>query len=228
MRGSAGLIFLEGSVTIGDSGRRAGVRQEYEAFFQCLSDASLEKREEAIRQCCKEADADPIASLVYRTVLYVKNGRTASKEFVDAFPTGRKGAQMVWDLQLIAGGGEGSAAPPAAFLPRGPAYKAIDELFVLVLDSREAAAGKYCNLLATASGTGERYMDEQLKILLKESPAIIVKQCVVLRKFQSKLKALLAEMPAAEVRRIRQGLPAFCTPENLDCPEILRLFGQRD
>jgi hypothetical protein len=33
-------------------------------------------------------------------------------------------------------------------------------------------------------------------------------------------------MPAAEMQKTRKGLGAFCSKDNPDCPEIVRLFGK--
>ena len=57
-----------------------------------------------------------------------------------------------------------------------------------------------------------------------------MKRWEVLRQYQPKLKKLVselaAELPAADMRRLRLGIAAFCSPENLDCPEILKVFGR--
>jgi hypothetical protein len=75
-------------------------------------------------------------------------------------------------------------------------------------------------------------MDEQIKVLLQESPAVVVKQWEFLRQLQPKLKKLLAEMvaslPPEEIRKMRQGVARVCPKDNLDCPEILKLIGRAD
>jgi hypothetical protein len=53
---------------------------------------------------------------------------------------------------------------------------------------------------------------------------------VVFRQYQPKLKKVLADMatglPAAEMQKVRKGFGAFCSKDNPDCPEIVRLFGK--
>jgi len=198
-----------------DSAKQALIVKQYQEFFQRLSKAAGEDEDEALQSCCVDAAADPLASLVCRGAAYLKSQRAANKEFLDAFSTGRRGAQMIWDLETIAA---------------DQAYRLIDELFVLVLDGSDIAASKYFNLLSTSSGSGERRMDDQVKVLLRESPSVVVKEWAVLRRRQPKLKQLLSEMaaelPPSELQKMRRQLVGFCTDDNLDCPEILKLFGR--
>ena len=147
-----------------DPEREQKIGQEYQAFFQCLSDAAGQKGEKTTPSFCEEAAGDRLAALVCETVAYVKDGRAASKEFVDALPTGKKGAEMIWDLETIAATGQKS--PATIFLPKGPAYKVIDELFVLVLDDKEGAVSKFLNIAGSATDAGARYMDGQIKVFL--------------------------------------------------------------
>jgi hypothetical protein len=218
--------LLRTSSTEPDLERQKNIGLAYQAFFQCVSDEAGRQDDKALQSSCDEAAGDRLASLVCQSVVYVKNGRTASKEFVDSFPAGKKGADMVWDLEAIAGAGQERPRHPAIFLPNGPAYKLIDELFVLVLDDKDNAVAKYFNIAASATEAGARHTDEQIKILLRESPAVIVKEWAVLRQYQAKLKKALSEIPPAELRKTRQGVAGFCTKDNLDCPEILKVFGR--
>jgi hypothetical protein len=206
------------------------IENEYQAFFECLSDTTLPAGEDGASSLCKGSGADRLAALVCQVALYIKSGRTGAKELIDVLPTSKKGAVMIWDLEAIARANAKRYAVPGIFLPKGPAYKIVDELFVLVLDDKEAAAVKYFHIAGTASGSGARYVDAQIKILLRESPAIVVKHWEVLRQYQPKVKKLLgelaAELPAAEMNKLRQGIDGFCSRDNLDCPEILKLFGR--
>jgi hypothetical protein len=207
-----------------DPERAQKIGQEYQAFFQCLSDAANQKGEKTNPSFCEEAAGDRLAALVCETVAYVKDGRAASKEFVDALPTGKKGAEMIWDLETIALTGQKS--PAAIFLPKGPAYKVIDELFVLVLDDKEGAVSKFLNIAGSATDAGARYMDGQIKVFLMESPSVVVKEWAIVRQSLPRIKKLLTEMPPADIRKLRQGIAVFCTKDNLDCPEILKTFGR--
>jgi hypothetical protein len=213
-----------------DPEKQQSIGEEYQAFFQCLSDLAGQPDDKALRSSCDEASGDRVGSVVCQSVLYVKTGRTGSKEFLDALPANRKSAEMIWDLETIAGAGQEHVRTPAVFLPNGPAYKLIDELFLLVLDGKETAAAKYFNISALAADAGARHMDEQIKILMRESPSVVVKEWAVLRQYQPKLKKLLSEMtaslPRAELLKMRQDLAGFCTKDNLDCPEILKVFGR--
>ncbi len=223
------LTLLGGTnSTLPDSAKEQTIGEAYRTFFQCLSDTAGQKDEKAVQPFCEEAAGDRLASLVCQTVLYVKDGRTGSKEFVDALPAGKKGVEMIWDLEAIAGLEQ--KQPAAIFLPKGPAYKLIDELFVLVLDGKETAAAKYFNISGSAPEAGARHMDEQIKVLLLESPAVVIKEWAVVRQYLPKIKKLLAEiagsLPRADLNKMRQGVAGFCTMDNLDCPEIRKTFGR--
>jgi hypothetical protein len=75
-------------------------------------------------------------------------------------------------------------------------------------------------------GGGATHVDGQIKILLREAPAVVVKQWVVLRQHQPRLKKLLSELGPAEMKTLRQGIANFCSADNLDCPEIFKTFGR--
>jgi hypothetical protein len=199
--------------TAPDPDRLQAIGKEYQAFFQCLSGVAGGKDDKVLQSSCDEAAGDRLASMVCQSAIYVKSGRTGSKEFLDGLPSGRKGADMVWDLSAIAG-------------PNGPAYKLIDELFLLVLDGKETATAKYFNIAASAPEAETRHVDEQIAVLLREAPAVVVKEWAVLRQYQPKLKKLLTEMSRADLQKVRQGVAGFCTKDNLDCPEILKVFGR--
>jgi hypothetical protein len=206
-----------------------GIRDEYRTFFQCLSDAPV-PREDAAASFCKEAASDRLSALVCEAALYVKTGRGEGKDLLDALPATRKGAEMIWELDTIASPYDGKNFFPEMFLPRGPAYQVIDELFVLVLDDRETAMAKYFHIAGASAGAGAKYMDAQIRILLRESPAVVVKRWEVLRQYQPRLKKIMAdlaqELPAGDMNVLRLGIAGFCAKENLDCPEILKVFGR--
>jgi hypothetical protein len=209
-----------------DSKDQDAIGKEYRAFIRCLSDTAERLDRSAVLAKCGEVQPDRIASLACQTAIYLKSGRTASKEFLDSLPA-KKGAEAIWDLDAIAGRPDDAAT---IFLPNGPAYKLVDELFLLVLDDKETAAAKYLNVAALATGDAERHIDEQIKLLMRESPAVIVKRWMLFRQYQPKLKRVLADMmanlSAAEVQKMRKGFGAFCTKDNPDCPEIARLVGK--
>ena len=212
-----------------DEAKQETIGQQYRAFFQCISDASEQADATALQSSCKDAADDMVASLVCQTVLYLKGGRMESKEFVEALP-GKKGAELVWELDTIAATAPDKTPAPAIFLPKGPAYKLLDELFLLVLDGKAGAAGKYLAIAAAASGDAVRHTDDQFKVLLREAPAVVVQEWPLLRQYQPRLKKLMAELgsslTAAEMQQMRRGLAAFCTKDNLDCPEILKVLGR--
>ena len=223
-------LLASGPTAAPEPEKRQSIGQEYQAFFSCLSDTAEHQDKEAVQARCKQVEGDRPAWLACRTAAYLKGGRIDNKEFLDALPAGKKGAEVIWDLAEIAGSPQ--EKPATLFLPSGPAYKLIDELFLLVLDDRETAAAKYFNIAADAAGDGARHMDDQMKVLLRESPALVVKRWMILRQYQPKLKKLLGEMsaslPPAEILKMRKGLAAFCSKDNPDCPEIIKLFGRSE
>ena len=206
------------------------IYSEYRTFFQCLSDTAVPADEDGGRSMCKEAAADRVGALVCQVALYVKTDRTAGKELLDAMPASKKGAELIWDLDAIAAAGVEGNRFPAFFAPKGPAFKIIDEVFVLALDNRETAMAKYFHIVGAASGAGAQYTDAQIKILLRESPALVVEHWAVIRQYQPVLKKVMAELSrelsGPEMKKVRQGIAGFCNKDNLDCPEILKFVGQ--
>jgi hypothetical protein len=130
---------------------------------------------------------------------------------------------MLWDLNAISG-------PPGTslFPPKGPSYKLVDELFLLVLDERDVAITKYFNLASHATGDEAAYMDGQIRVFLKEAPAVVVHQWLVLRRYRPRLKAaaqaLLAASKPAEAQALGKVVRSFCDKSNPDCPDILKLY----
>jgi hypothetical protein len=224
-------LLASANRSVDEPDERRGVRETYQAFFQCLSDTAERQGNEALQAVCNEAAGDRLASMVCRTVLYIKGGRTGVKDFVDALPSGKRGADLIWDLEAIAVPGP-KDPPPSIFLPNGPAYRLIDELFLLVLDGRDNATAKYFTIAADASEQGASHTDSQIQLLLREAPAVVVKEWPVLRQYQPLLRKLVKEMSntlsRAEMLQIRQGVTAFCTKDNLDCPEIMKLMGRAE
>jgi len=204
------------------------IYNEYRNFFQCLSDTTVPGDEESGRSVCKEAAADRIGALACQVMLYVKTGRTAGKELLDALPASKKGAEIIWDLDAIAAAGVEDNRFPTFFAPKGPAFKIIDEVFMLALDNRETAMAKYFHIVGAASGAGAQYTDSQIKILLRESPALMVEHWAVIRQYQPVLKKVMAELSrelsGQELKKVRQGIAGVCNKDNLDCPEIQRFF----
>ncbi len=207
-----------------DAASGQAIGEAYQGYFQCLSDTVVKKEEKPPLSFCEGAAGDRLAAFVCQTAAYIKQERAASKEFIDAFPAGKKAGEMIWDLDAIAS--LESSKEAVLFPPKGPAYKAIDELFVLVLDGQESAVSKYFNIAGAASDAGARYMDGQIKVLLLEAPAVVVKQWPTVRQYLPILKKQLQAMPPEELRKIRLGMAGFCAKDNLDCPEILRTFGK--
>src|SRR5689334_24059535 len=100
------VLKLVGATTpaVPDPERELNIGKQYHAFFQCLSDAAR-KDEKTAPSFCEDAAGDRLAALVCGTVAYLKDGRAASKDFIDSLPSGKKGAEMIWDLEAIAAAG---------------------------------------------------------------------------------------------------------------------------
>jgi hypothetical protein len=224
----AGGALMDNAPSVAEPDRRKSIAKEYQNFFRCLSETAERSNANAVLEKCKDVEGDRPAWLACRTAAYLKGGRADGKEFLDIIPPGKKGAELIWDLDAIAGGPQDGSA--GFFLPNGPAYKLVDELFLLVLDDKETAAAKYMGIAALATGEAQQHVDEQMKLLLRESPAVVVKRWVVFRQYQAKLKKVTADLtatlPAAEMQKVRKNIGAFCSKDNLDCPEIGRLLGK--
>jgi hypothetical protein len=225
-RGGGALI--DNAPSAAEPDRRKSIAKEYHNYFRCISETAERSNANAVLEKCKEVEGDRPAWLACRTAAYLKGGRADGKEFLDVIPPGKKGAELIWDLDAIGGGPQDGST--GFFLPGGPAYKLLDELFLLVLDDKETAAAKYMGIATLAPGEAQQHVDEQLKLLLRESPAVVVKRWVIFRQYQAKLKKVVADLtanlPAAEMQRVRKNIGAFCSKDNQDCPEIGRLLGK--
>jgi hypothetical protein len=195
----------------------------YSPFLSELADAVTHKDQPALQSCCDEASGDRAGGLLCQLATYLNSGRTDSKLFLESFPSSRKDTAMLWNLDAIAGAPGRSLFPPA-----GPSHRLVDELFLLVLDEREQAIAKYFNLSSHATGDIAKHMDGQIRLLLRESPAVVVNQWLTLRRYRTKLKELVRELqasvPAAEMQKVTRAARTLCAADNPDCPEILSLY----
>ena len=82
----------------------------------------------------------------------------------------------------------------------------IDELFLLVLDEDDEAISKYFNLSANATAEKARYMDDQIKLFLRESQFVVVDRWPLLRRYKPKLtsvfQTITSESSRAEMQKI--------------------------
>src|SRR3954447_7658703 len=170
-----GASLAPATQTAPDTATAEGMGREYRNYFQCISDAPLPADDDGGRSLCKDAAVDRLPAAVCQTALYLKTGRKDATDLLDSLPANKRSAEMIWDLQKIAVSGSAGI-----FLPDGPAYKIVDELFVLVLDDKETAVSKYFHVVANAVGPDGKHVDAQIKILLREAPAVVVKQWEVL------------------------------------------------
>ena len=217
------LRLAGGGASTADPGKLQVIDQEYRRFFAELADITVHNDTAALEACCEQASPDRAGVLMCQLATFLAGGRKESKTFLELFPTGRKETALLWDLDSI-GGAQGRTLFP----PKGPSYKLIDELFLLVLDERDQAIPKYFNLASQATGEAARYMDEQIKLFLRESPAVVVNQWLQLRRYRPKLKTMALAMQksasAAEIQKVMRAVRTFCEKDNPDCPDILKLY----
>jgi hypothetical protein len=220
--GAATDALLAPGVTA-PANKLAAIDNQYRQFLTELSAASANKDADAIKSCCGQASGDRAGGLLCQLVQYVSGGRVDNAAFVDLFPSSRRDTILLWDLDSIAGG-----PSPALYPPKGPSYRLIDELFLLVMDQRDTATTKYFNLATHASGDAAKYIDAQIATFLKEAPSAVVNQWLVLRRFRPKLKTaaqqIIAVTPPAEMQNLVKTVRAFCDKANPDCPDILKLY----
>src|SRR5204863_9589760 len=103
-----------------------------------------------------------------------------------------------------------------------------DELFLLAMDQRDVAITKYFNLANHATPEEAAYMDSQIRTFLKEAPAVVVNQWLILRRYRPRLKAaahaMIASSTPAEMQSLVKVVRSFCDKGNPDCPDILKLY----
>lgn len=227
---------VDGDGPAGNGGSAAVARtsldREYAEFFRALAKAVESSDPTAILACCKEAAEDRAGTLACQLVTYLAGGRTDSLTFLSAFPTARKDAAALWDLDYIVASAVASGSPvPKAFQPKGPSYRYVDELFLLVLDGKEDAIVKYFNLANFAAAEYARYMDDKLGTLVREAPATLVTNWYLLRKHKARIKAVVQTFVAAaspaETQKVVRAVNSLCAKDDPDCQEILRLFPKK-
>ena len=218
---AAGGLLPSGKVA--PAGKLTAIDDQYRQFLTELSDDLERKDTEAVKACCDMAGSDRAGSLFCQLSLYLAAGRTDAAAFLDQFPNNRKETTMLWDLEPIAGNLGMSMYPP-----KGPSYRLIDELFLLVMDERDPAIARYFNLATHTTGEAAGYMDGQIRTFLKEAPSAVVNQWLVLRRYRPKLKAaaqaLNTTLSPAEMQKVTKAVRAFCDKSNPDCPDILKLY----
>jgi hypothetical protein len=220
---ASGALLDPGNVTATPAGRLASIDQEYRQFLKELSAALQSKDAGAVTACCENAAGDRAGALFCQLSTYLNGSRKESSGFLELFPSSRKEIAMLWDLDRIAGDSAKEFYPP-----KGPSYSLIDELFLLVMDERDTAIVKYFNLTSHATGDEAKYMDDRIKIFLKEAPAAVVNQWLLLRRYRSKLKSaaqsLIAASSPAEMQKVVRAVHTFCDKSNPDCPDIFKLY----
>jgi hypothetical protein len=208
---------------VAPAGKLAAIDDQYRQFLGELSSSLERKDTEALKACCDQAGSDKAGGLFCQLSLYLAGGRTDAAAFLDQFPGNKKETAMLLDLDAISGSLGNSMYPP-----KGPGYKLIDELFLLVMDERDVAIAKYFSLTTHVSGETASYMDGQIRTFLKEAPSAVVNQWLVLRRYRPKLKAaaqsLNATLSPAEMQKVVKAVRAFCDKSNPDCPDILKLY----
>src|SRR4051794_18925039 len=77
-----------------DASSAEEIGNEYQSFFQCLSDAAIPAGDADGSSLCKAAAPDRMATLACQVALYIKTGRTSPKELIDILPATKKGAEI--------------------------------------------------------------------------------------------------------------------------------------
>ncbi len=218
-----------GASTDGPAAEMAGVVREYGDFFQALSAAMGSADPNEASACCAEAANDRVGAMSCNLVMYLAGGRADPRTFLASFPSAKKDATILWDMDSIVA----ATGDPAlkVFQPKGPSFRFIDELFLLMLDGNEEAIAKYFALATASAGETSRYMDEKLVVLLRESPATLVSNWFALRRYRTKFKGVVQSFIAAakppEIQQFVRTVRALCREDDPDCQEILRMFPKK-
>jgi hypothetical protein len=221
---ATGALLAPGTAGLAPAGKLAAIDEEYRQFLAELSHTKVSHDGAALQTCCDQASSDRAGALFCQLVTYLNSRRTESNAFLKAFPSSKKDISMLWTLDAISAGQGKNLFPP-----RGPSYGLIDELFLLVLDEREQAISKYFNLSARATAEKARYMDDQIKLFLRESQFVVVDRWPLLRRYKPKLtsvfQTIVSESSHAEMQKIARAVRTFCERGNADCHEVRKLYG---
>jgi hypothetical protein len=221
---ATGALLAPGTASLPPATKLTAIDEQYRQFLTELSHARESKDGPAIQACCDAASSDRAGALFCQLVIYLNSRRTESEAFLKAFPSSKKDVSMLWTLDAIASGQAKSLFPP-----RGPSYELIDELFLLVLDEHEEAISKYFSLSANATAEKARYMDDQIKLFLRESQFVVVDRWPLLRRYGPKLtsvfQTIVSESSRADMQKIARAAIKFCEKGNPYRHEILKLYG---
>lgn len=214
-----------------ETSRREEIERTYVSFVRALTEAYGDAA--ALESCCAAASADRLGALSCSFAAYIARGRTSSAAFVTALPAGARDLGLLWELDAVfsAAAAEG-AKMPGAFGSKRPSERVIEELFLLVLDSNEAAITKFFNIASALPPDAAKLVDGRIELLFREAPSVLVTNWFLLRRYQPKLRAvsraMLSRATAADRARISKGVEAFCaSASDPDCQEILRVLGGR-
>jgi hypothetical protein len=223
-RPATGALLAPRTVVLAPASKLAAIDEQYRRFLAELDHATVSKDGTALQACCNEASSDRAAALFCQLVTYLNSRRTDIDAFLKAFPSSKKDISMLWTLEAIA-----ADQGTSMFPPRGPSYELINELFLLVLDGRDQAISKYFNISAHATAEKAHYVDDQIKLFLRESQFVVVDRWPLLRRYKAKLASvfqmMVSECSPTEMQKVARVVKTLCEKDNPDCHEILKLYG---
>ncbi len=214
-----------------EASKREEIERTYISFVRALSEAYGNPA--ALESCCAAASADRLGALSCSFATYLARGRTGSAAFVTSLPAGPHELGVLWELDTVFSAAAAAGAEvPGAFGSKRPSERVIEELFLLVLDSNEAAITKFFNIATALPADEARLVDTRIELMFREAPSVLVTNWFLLRRYKPKLRAvsraMLARAGAADRARISKGVEAFCgSKTDPDCQEILRMIGAR-
>ncbi|MCK5242423.1 hypothetical protein KAR34_08220 [bacterium] len=201
------------------------IDRKYYWFMRSLCEAYDINNTKFINECCKETGFDPIAVQICNQAAYL-TGRKNPEVFIAAFPANSDEFAVFWMQDEIAFSRQsdlGMRTLPELYLPNGPVYKNIDELFLLVKENNKKAVEKYFGLLVFADGCYAEYVCDQVKDLFLNYPKIVLANWEEIKANKALVRSS-AYFSAEDIRKIEHNFKSISQEENRKFEEILSVF----
>lgn len=195
------------------------VDQHYQELFSTLCGAARDGDTHLVAWCCAKVDHDPPAGEVCNLAHYLVDERGDSTRFVETFPETPQEITVLWNLEEITYGPQGSMVKDCG--PSGLVDLYVDKLFHLVALGDRRALVKFVNLSHHAEGVFAEGLADRMKHLLVEKPRLVLEQWSIIKGF-SHIQEIGAEFVDDEQATAERNFDKLCARPSQACAEIQR------
>lgn len=193
--------------------------QQYRVFLSTLCVAARHGNVQFVRQCCADADNDPMAEEICNLARYLADERGTAERFVQTFPDTSRQIGVLWDLDEISNGPQGLLVNACGSTGLVDLY--LNKLFGLAAIGDRQALEKFVNLSQHAEGTYAEGLTDQIKSLFVENPRLVLDQWTVIRRFPH-IREIGTEFVGDEQATAERNFHELCVRPSPACLEIER------